>query len=56
MDRGTSVKALQEAMRHKHAETTLGYCHGWMAEEFRVDAFNLKNHLANLALAARRRG
>jgi site-specific recombinase XerD len=27
LDRGVSVKALQEAMGHKHIETSIGYCH-----------------------------
>lgn len=27
LDRGTNIKALQEAMGHKHIETTIGYCH-----------------------------
>jgi site-specific recombinase XerD len=27
LDRGTNLKALQEAMGHKQIETTIGYCH-----------------------------
>jgi len=27
LDRGTNIKALQEAMGHKQIETTVGYCH-----------------------------
>lgn len=27
LDRGTNIKAIQEAMGHKQVETTIGYCH-----------------------------
>lgn len=27
LERGTNIKALQEAMGHKQIETTIGYCH-----------------------------
>lgn len=37
LDRGTNLKALQEAMGHKQIETTIGYCH--------ADALSVKSPL-----------
>jgi integrase len=44
LDRGTNVKALQAAMGHVNAETTLGYCHAEaMSVASPLDASGVRN-------------